>query len=394
MEVVSENPFQENLHGHFKEKKSLLSKIMPRFKHKKSSSTDADGMVVTFQYLICASRECQAFCIRRFYFTASVFMATVLFSILANGGCCYFADEESVASLPVTPKSQQDSFFSRSGVRRSWRKVTSHMASRKSNTKRPDSPERAGTHSDDSSGSAPSGGGRAVQVDAKTPFKGMEVVPSFVFPSVPSKDSDRIPRKPPRRSHGNRLEPNRLHCEEQVMLRPTALSDSTDLRRHDQTDSAVDHTPETPPPSFKPPAPPRTPCTDDKSGCRSQSPIILHSSGNGNFHHARGRMDSAHSTDDVDAECDHFARATLVAGATPLVAARLSLRKRPDSGSAPPSELSREGFVDAHRKAQNALRLAVEDQVTTQYGFTQISVPARHRSAGTQTVLFATSYVT
>nr|CAB3219662.1 tyrosine-protein kinase ABL1-like [Phallusia mammillata] len=337
--VISQS-FQEHFHGNWKEKKpSIFSKIMPRFKTKKNYSPQSSSVDPE--------------------------------------------DTDSVSSVPVSSsKAQDNSFFTRSGVRRSWRKVTSHMVPKKSSTKNSESSDRCATpHSDDSTHSAPPGG---INVFPEDP-RGGAVPQSFTFPSPGAEEVEvKKPNKPVRKKERSRyVDDSHLHGDglQHRKKRPTRLSEPPDQRYNirrgsiDRSDISIprhlsvgsdDQTPDTPPPTFKPPTPPRTPdALSEPQGSKrptGHSPIMLHSSGNSSDAPQRNRMGSARSAGELDDEREVFSGSNSVTAMAPLVAARLSLRKRADTKSASGQEVSEEEFHAAHQRALSALRLALNDR--------------------------------
>nr|XP_018668848.1 tyrosine-protein kinase ABL1-like [Ciona intestinalis]XP_018668849.1 tyrosine-protein kinase ABL1-like [Ciona intestinalis] len=337
-------------HKPIKEKKtSLLQKILPKFKNKKSTT------------------DCE--------------------------------DDETLSV--GRPSKHPDGFFTRGGVRRSWKKVTSHMAPKKSTSKGIEIQE-------DSTSNI-----FQPQLESKNPQGGLKIISSgevrrssndnerrtFLFPSADSaprsKSEETHPQKPPRTKRNNQEQnlENDLHGSRPTQFNePLTTSHTFTISRLKGEESPVfrpqsfgsdDQTPDTPPPSFKPPTPPRTPLTPSNSNIQrpkrlSHSPIILHSTGT--CAPPRKRSDSARSSDSP----------TDLIPMDPLTAARLSLRKRGDPKPAP-VHVTKEGFISVHRKTQASLRLALNDKsaeytavlelqrlISTALDFSD-SVPVRNR---------------
>lgn len=285
-----------------------------------------------------------------------------------------------MSSAPIASKTQENNFFTRSGVRRSWRKVTSHIAPKRTSGK---SSEACKTpQSDESCQSAPPGG---ISVFPGDPRK-VGTSETFRFPSPKAEEENHRPNKPQRKKKetSRAADDTHLHGDglQHRKKRPTRLSESAihhnEIRRgsFDRSEISLprhlsvgsdDQTPDTPPPGFKPPTPPHTPNSlSQPAGPKrsaGHSPIMLHSGGNLPATTQRNRMGSARSAGEIDDDREVFSGSTSVNAMAPLVAARLSLRKRAETKSASGQEVSREDFIAAQHRTLSALRQALNDKV-------------------------------
>ena len=122
-----------------------------------------------------------------------------------------------------------------------------------------------------------------------------------------------------------------------------------------------DQTPDSPPPSFKPPTPTRTPTLSSRS--KFKSDVERKSSENSPLPHS-GASNSSPKPGSYRASDDKSSKVSGLVALTPFAAARLSLRKRKESKTTPPKEAEPDNFHNLHRKAQASLRLAVADKVS------------------------------
>ena len=281
-------------------------------------------------------------------------------------------------------------------MRRSWRKVTGHIGSRKSSSKASQHsvppyeschPTIGSPRLQNDQGIA--GGVRLIPIESLSnlPPKSdshisLKSDDTFVFPPPP--DFENCTSEPHRqkpellvrtKSTDSDLHGNSLNAPQQ---RPTHLSttpgpgfgsyrqkinfneDSPSLSQLSL--GSDDQTPDSPPPSFRPPTPNRASAAShrsitngetksDKKG-KISSPILLHSGGVeplGSFHRHKSEEKSNKPS---------------IVTLAPFAAARKSLKKRKESKITSPIDPEPEDFFSLHRKAQTSLKMAINDKVS------------------------------
>ena len=269
-------------------------------------------------------------------------------------------------------KHHPENFF-RSGVRRSLRKVAEQLTSRKSSNKHHVAPSEE-CHPNIKSPHTPIGGVRLLPAEITPNFPLSSMSGSgdsaFVFPPPPPEARRGKSRRRAELIVRNKSVENDLHGN----VRPTLLSTKEGNFHRQKTNfnedspsvshlslGSDDQTPDSPPPSFKPPTPTRTRITSPMmSGSGSSSPILPHS-----------RESSTSPKHNKSVE--KVGKSGLVAMA-PFAAARLSLKKRKDHKVTPPKESEPDTFHNLHRKAQSSLRQASNDKVRQHICYVMIAL--------------------